>query len=41
MDQKQWKETQDNLNMQIARQVYGMHAPIRMMMNRQIATEVL
>ncbi|KAI9288524.1 proteasome maturation factor UMP1-domain-containing protein [Umbelopsis sp. AD052] len=35
----QWKETQDNLNLQLARQVYGMHAPIRMMMNRQIATE--
>jgi Proteasome maturation factor UMP1 len=41
IEQKQWKETQDNLNMQLARQVYGMHAPIRMMMNRQIATEVL
>ncbi|GAB5592887.1 hypothetical protein Unana1_07787 [Umbelopsis nana] len=35
----QWKETQDNLNLQLARQVYGMHAPIRMMMNRQIASQ--
>lgn len=36
----QWKETQDNLNLQLARQAYGMHMPIRMMMNRQIATQV-
>ncbi|KAG2184447.1 hypothetical protein INT43_000356 [Umbelopsis isabellina] len=35
----QWKETQDNLNLQLARQAYGMHMPVRMMMNRQIATQ--
>lgn len=32
----QWEETQDNLKLTMQRNLYGLHAPIRLMMERKI-----
>ncbi|TFK76669.1 proteasome maturation factor UMP1 [Pluteus cervinus] len=31
-----WEETQDNLKLTLQRNIYGMHAPMRMLMERKI-----
>ena len=36
----QWAETQDNLKLNMQRNVYGMHAPMRLLMERKIVTQV-
>ncbi|THH11382.1 hypothetical protein EW145_g696 [Phellinidium pouzarii] len=33
-----WEETQDNLQLTFQRHIYGVHAPIRLMMERKIAS---
>ncbi|KAI5834793.1 regulator of mushroom formation [Schizophyllum commune Tattone D] len=35
----QWAETQDNLKLNMQRNVYGMHAPMRLLMERKIVTQ--
>ena len=40
MFMSQWEETQDNLQLSLARNVFGMHAPIRIMMERKIVSTV-
>ena len=32
----QWEATQDNLKLNMLRNVYGLHAPVRLLMERQI-----
>lgn len=34
--QMQWEETQDNLKLTMARNVQGLHAPMRILMERKI-----
>ncbi|KAL1688051.1 proteasome maturation factor UMP1-domain-containing protein [Schizophyllum commune] len=34
-----WAETQDNLKLNMQRNVYGMHAPMRLLMERKIVTQ--
>jgi proteasome maturation protein len=36
----QWHETQDNLKLTMARNVYGIHAPIRLLMERKLVSRV-
>lgn len=36
----QWEETQDNLKLNMHRDIYGLHAPMRLMMERKIVTDV-
>lgn len=36
----QWEETQWELKLNLARQAYGMHAPIKLMMERNIVEKV-
>lgn len=36
----QWEETQDNLKLTMQRNIYGMHAPMRLMMERKIVSAV-
>lgn len=37
----QWEETQWELKLNLARQAYGMHAPIKLMMERSIVEKVV
>lgn len=36
----QWEETQDNLKLTLQRNLYGMHAPVRLLMERKIVSSV-
>lgn len=36
----QWEETQDNAKLTVQRNIYGMHAPMRLLMERKIVTSV-
>jgi proteasome maturation protein len=36
----QWHETQDNLKLTLQRNIYGMHAPVRLLMERKIVSRV-
>jgi len=36
----QWEETQDNLKLSMQRNVYGLHAPMRSLMERKIVADV-
>ncbi len=36
----QWEETQDNLKLTMQRNVYGLHAPMRLLMERRIVADV-
>ncbi|KAI9016004.1 proteasome maturation factor UMP1-domain-containing protein [Hyaloraphidium curvatum] len=36
---KHWTETQDKLKLQMARDVYGIHAPIRIQMERHLVSQ--
>jgi len=35
-----WEETQDNLKLNLERNVFGMHAPMRQLMERKIVASV-
>lgn len=35
-----WEETQENLHLTLQRNIYGLHAPIRQLMERQIVSQV-
>ncbi|KIY45740.1 proteasome maturation factor UMP1 [Fistulina hepatica ATCC 64428] len=35
-----WEATQDNLKLTMQRNVYGLHAPMRLMMERKIAADI-
>jgi proteasome maturation protein len=37
---KQWEETQDMTKLTMLRNTYGMHAPLRLLMERKIVTSV-
>jgi proteasome maturation protein len=39
-DARQWQETQDNLKLTMQRNIYGVHAPIRLLMERKIVSRV-
>ncbi|KII86343.1 hypothetical protein PLICRDRAFT_56067 [Plicaturopsis crispa FD-325 SS-3] len=34
-----WEETQDNLKLTLQRNIYGMHAPVRLLMERKIVSQ--
>lgn len=36
----QWKESQDNLKFTLQRQLYGVHMPVRQLMERSIVGQV-
>jgi hypothetical protein len=36
----QWEETQDNLKLSMQRNIYGLHAPMRSLMERKIVADV-
>lgn len=36
----QWEETQDNLNLTMQRNTFGLHAPIRLLMERELVQKV-
>ncbi|CAG7847922.1 SubName: Full=Related to UMP1-proteasome maturation factor {ECO:0000313/EMBL:CCA73905.1} [Serendipita indica DSM 11827] len=35
----QWEQTQDDLKLNLYRNIYGLHAPVRMMMERKIVAQ--
>lgn len=39
-DHAQWKETQDNLKFTMQRQLYGVHMPVRQLMERSLVGQV-
>lgn len=40
MESTQWEETQDNLKLTMLRNLYGVHAPARLLMERKIVAAV-
>lgn len=36
----EWEATQDNLNLTLERELYGLHMPMRRLMERKIVTDV-
>jgi hypothetical protein len=39
-NETQWEETQDNLKLTMLRNLYGVHAPARLLMERKIVAAV-
>ncbi|EGN92673.1 hypothetical protein SERLA73DRAFT_190673 [Serpula lacrymans var. lacrymans S7.3] len=35
---ERWEETQDNMKLNVQRNLYGLHAPVRLLMERKIVT---
>lgn len=36
----QWEATQDNLKLQMQRQLFGLHMPMRILMERKLVSQV-
>lgn len=37
---EQWEATQDNLKLQMQRQLFGLHMPMRILMERKLVSQV-
>lgn len=40
MRMEQWEATQDNLKLQMQRQLFGLHMPMRILMERKLVSQV-